>query len=786
VSRPHELVNLVSPGPRFGLQLGNQQGSSDQTFSFPLFRDLEEAGDPYVDLAGSWIAQVSLGNGEGTVRGSAVLVSGSYFSALGVGPALGRMLGEHDVVASEPARSVVLSFDYWTAAFGADPGVLGKTLTVTGQPLEIVGVAPRGFVGTTPGEDTSIFAPLTLDWYRNAELTMPIIADRGFSYVYVFGRLRPEILREEAEARLNATFGAITREVEVPQAAARGETGDLLELGARTLSLVPGAHGQSGAPAAARTPLTVFFAATATIFLIVCVNLANLMFARSAARVGEIALRASLGARKRRLYGQLSVEALVLAGIAALVSLPIALGVLRAVEALQPPGLGVLESALDFRAGAAAFAVAALSTVLFAVAPISKLVATDPARSLQAGGARAFGGKSVGRVRFTLATAQIALSMLLLVLAALFTQSLANVGRVDLGLRTDSIVTFALSPSVNGYSREQGAAVFEAVERELAAYPGVTHVSTAMVALLGNSQWSGGVVVEGFEPGQTSEQNVSFNQVGTGFFELLEIPLLAGRDFTVADTLGAPKVAIVNESFARRFGLGANPIGKRVGTSARGPLDMEVVGLVRDSAYDAVKAPPVPQLITPRRQSTNFGFGATFYVRTEQAAETLLAAVPRLVARVDSSLPVMQPQTFSSQVRHNVREDRLLTTLAATLACVATLLAAIGIYGVLSYMVAHRAREIGLRLALGAEPSGVRRLVLKQAGWMALAGVPTGLAAALVIGDFAAAMLYGIAPNDVRATIAAAVVLLAAVLIASYWPARRASRVDPVVALRAE
>jgi predicted permease len=676
----------------------------------------------------------------------------------------------------------MLSFDYWTTAFGADADVIGKTLVVGGRSLEIVGVTPRGFVGTTPDERPDVFTPITLEWFENSGIPGPVTKNRQFSYLYVFGRLRPGVSLESAQARLDASFRGIINDVEVPGAAADPEV-RIEELRARTLSLVPGARGQSQAPRLARTPLAVFFAATATILLIACVNLANLMFARSAGRLGEMAVRASLGAVSRRLYGMLAVEALLLAGFAALLSLPIALGVLRAIDVLQPRGLDVTVVGLDVRAIAAAFAIAALSALVFALAPMAKLVGTDPVRVLQANGARAFGGKSLGRFRFTLATAQIALSMLLLVLAALFVQSLANIARVDLGLRTESIVTFHLAPSLNGYEREQGAHFFEAVEREFAAEPGVVGVSTSAVMLLRGMSWGGQVTAEGSEE---SAQRVNFNEVGTGFFSLLDIPMLAGRDFTEGDTLGAPRVAIVNESFAQRFGLGPNPIGKRLTTNPRAPLDVEIVGLVRDSAYNLVKAPFVPQLITPRRQSPTFGLGATFYVRSTQSPSAMLAAVPRVVARVDSSIPVMNAETFNSVVRANVQTDWLLMTLAGTLAAIATLLAAIGLYGVLSYMVAQRSREIGLRLALGAEPGNVRSMVLKQVGWMVALGVPVGLAAALLIGELASALLYGLAPTDPRAAAAAAVVLAVTVLGASYRPAHKASRVDPVVALRAE
>jgi len=786
VSRPTELVNVLGGGVALN-QIVNQQGGHEATFSYPMFRDLEAAGEPHVALGASRIIPTSLGYGDRTEPGSVVLVSGGYFAALGVQPELGRALGEQDVADTQPT-AVMLSYDHWTTAYGADPAVLGRTLVVAGQPLEIVGVAPRGFVGTTPGARADAFAPVTLPWMQGRRT--PLIEDRFFSYLYVFGRLKPGVSLEQAEAALAPRYRAIVTDVEAPMLANlldENDAGILERFREQTLSLVSGARGQTRAPEFARIPLAVFFAATAMILLIACVNLANLMFARAATRIGEIAVRASLGAARRRLLGMLSVEALLLAGFAALLSLPVALGVLRGVDVLQPPGLGVPEIGLDPRTIAAALVIAAMSAVVFALAPILKLIATDPARALQSNGARAFGGKRLGRFRFALATTQIALSMLLLVLAALFAQSLVNVARVDLGLQTESVVTFRLIPGLNGYPAERQLQVFDDVERELAAQPGVMSVSTATVPLLAHSQWSTSVDVEGLDSAAPRETIVNANRIGTGFFATLDIPLLAGRDFTDADRQGRPKVAIVNESFVKRFGLPANPVGQRIGFDPpNGPLDTEIVGLVRDSAYDAVKNDFPAQVLLPRAQSQNFDNGATFYVRTTQPPESMLSAVPRLVGAVDPNLPVIEPSTFDSVVRRNVQTDWLLVSIAGVLAGVATMLAAVGIYGVLSYMVVRRTREIGLRLALGAEPAGVRRMVMRQVGWMAGVGVPIGIVAALLIGNLAASVLFGLAPADPAAIAAAAAVLAGAVFGASWWPARRASTVDPVVALRSE
>jgi predicted permease len=779
VANPGELVNLVAPGPRAANQIVNMQGTGDETFSYPMFRDLERAAEPYVDLAASRIIVAALGRDGSTAPGPVVLVSGGFFAALGVGPELGRVLTDADVEGT--ASTVVLSYDYWQTAYGADPSVLGRTLAVAGHPLTIVGVAPRGFVGTTPGERPAVFAPVTLEWGAVRPRT-PLVEDRFFNYLYSFGRLQPGVSLEQAQDVLNATFRAILNDVEAPVVASRDRNVDVAAYRAKTLSLVSGARGQSQEPQRAQGPLAVFFAATATILLIGCVNLANLMFARGAARIGEIAVRASLGAARRRLVSLLAVEALLLAALAAIASLPIAFGVLRAIDALEPPDLSTAGVGLDVRAVAAAFSIAAIATVVFALLPISKLVATDPVRALQGNSARAFGGKNLGRFRFGLATSQIALSMTLLVLAALFTQSLANIARVDLGLRTESIVAFRALPGLTGDSVERQRQTLDAIERELQSLPGVTHVGTAMVALLTGSNWGTSVFVEGFE----REQTINANQIGTGLLAALDIPLLAGRNFTAADTRDAPRVVIVNESFAQRFGLGANPVGKRLSFESGTQLDVEIVGLVADSAYDTVKGGFPAQILTPRGQANRFDNGVMFYVRSQQSPEAMLAAIPRLVARVDPSLPVIDASTFSSQARRTVRTDWLLATLSGTLAVVATLLAALGLYGVLSYMVTQRTRELGLRVALGAEPAGVRRMVLKHVGWMAGIGVPAGIIAALLIGNLAASFLFGLTPSDPRAMVAAVALIGAAVFGASYWPARKASRVDPVVALRAE
>jgi predicted permease len=348
------------------------------------------------------------------------------------------------------------------------------------------------------------------------------------------------------------------------------------------------------------------------------------------------------------------------------------------------------------------------------------------------------------------------------------------------------VVTFRLSPVLNGYEAEQSQGLFERVEAELAAQPGVTGVSAARVAVFAGSSWGNNVMVEGFEAGPDTDRNTRYNAVGADYFRALGIPLLAGRAFTAADGAGAPKVAIVNEAFARKFGLGRDAVGKRM---ARGgldaELDTEIVGLVRSARYNDVKRPEPPLLYVPYRQEERIG-SLTFYARSAVPPDGLLRSIPGLVARLDPNLPVDALKTLPQQVEESASFDHLITTLSAGFALVATLLAAVGLYGVLAYSVSQRTRDFGLRMALGADAANVRNMVLGQVGWMVLVGGAVGLAAALALGRLARSLLYEIEGPQPAVILVAVAVLSAVAFGAGYIPARRASRVNPMVALRYE
>ncbi|HEX5046608.1 MAG TPA: ABC transporter permease [Gammaproteobacteria bacterium] len=783
VAEPERLVNLGAPGPKWGSTSCGRAGDCEQVFSYPMFRDLEARQTVFAGLAGHRPFQASLAYHDRTLVTAGSLVSGQYFSALGVRPALGRLLGPQDEPQVGESDVVVLSHDYWQDELGADPAVVGQTLRVNGRQLTIVGVAPAGFSGTTLGLKPRLFVPLTLRWIMEPAARND--ADNRRSYwIYAFARLAPGVSRGQAAASVNSLYSAILNDVEAPLNSAMPP--DVLEqFRHRQVTMEPGERGQSTMASDSGRPLALLLGVAATLLAIVCVNVANLLLARGAARAGELAIRASLGASRRELAAQLLSESLLLAVLGGLASIPVAALVLRAIVALLPvPVANNIVIAVSGAAAAFAACVALGTVVLFGLLPAIQSTRVAPSAVMKGQGSRAVGAQGAARARALLATAQIAFSMALLATSGLFAQSLANIARVNLGMDVDSLVTFSVAPRLSGYEPERADALFDRLERELAEQPGITSVATSRVPLVTDSDSNTRMSIEGNDASPTVDMSSTWNAVSPGLRRTFSIPLLAGRDFTDADVESSAKVAIVNEAFVRKFALGGAAIGKQV-SAGSDAHDVTIVGVIADATYSNVKDAPPPQYIVPRHQSPSAAILA-FYVRASVPPEQLVGQIQRVVAQIDSTLPLNGLVPMRRVVQGNVYLDRLIAMLSGGFAGLATLLAAIGLYGVLAYGVAQRTRELGLRLALGATAARLRAMVLQQVGLMALAGVPIGLGAALLLGRAARSLLYGLSSSDPWVMAGAVAVLAVVVAAAGYLPARRAAKVAPMEALRYE
>jgi predicted permease len=783
VNEPGQLVDLTAPGPKPGSQSCNQAGSCNDVFSYPMFRDLQKAQGPFTGMAGHRAFGANLATGDQTLSGEGMLVSGSYFPVLGLRPSLGRLIGpsDDDVIGGHPVA--VLSHRFWTMHLGSDRAALGQPITVNGTAMTVIGVAPEGFVGTTLGTRADVFVPISMR--AAVSPGFDDFENRRSYWVYVFARLKPGLVMEQASAEINAKYSAIINDVEASlQTGMSDQTMERFR--AKKIGLADGRRGQSSIHRQARTPLTLLFAIVAVVLLNACANIANRLLARGASRSQEMAIRGSLGAGRGQLLGRLLTESFLLAVLGGVASLLVARGTLVFIASLLPPeSTATLDLTLSPPVLLFSAALVIGTGVLFGLYPALYSTRQDLATVLRASSGQPSGARSTARFRTVLVTVQIALSMTLLVAAGLFIKSLVNVSRVDLGMRVDHLVTFTISPENNGYEPAQSRALFQRVEGELAALPGVRAEAAAMVPVLAGSSWGLGVKVQGFQSGPDVDNGARYNLVGPGYFATLGMPLLAGREFTPADAGDSMNVAVVNQAFARKFHLDErDAVGKWMSLGGDS-LNIRIVGLVRDAKYNDVKDEVPATVFLAYRQNPRLGF-LTFYARTAGAPAPIMRMVPGIMKRLDPNLPVEELKTMRRQVSENVFLDRTIGTLASAFAALATLLAAIGLYGVLAYAVVQRTREFGLRMALGADNGRVRRMVLRQVARMTAVGGVVGIIAALGLGRAAQSLLYGLNGDDPWVVVIVAAGLTLVAFVAGYLPALRASRIEPMQALRYE
>ncbi len=781
VEKPEELVVLRSPGPKSGRSWSDGDGSA--SLSYPMYKAVRDKNNVFSGALARFAIALSV-SGEGqTERADGELVSGNYFDVLGVRPAIGRVFTDEDDRVPGAGTVIVLSHGYWTRHFGADPNILNKTLIVNGTPMTVVGVARAGFTGVQVGQQPDIFIPITM----KAQMTPNWngLEDHRDYWLAIIGRLNPGLSREQAEQAFAPIYGQILEE-ELPLAGKMSPERQQQFL-AKKMVFDSGSRGRPILQRNAKEPLIVLMSMVGLVLLIACANVANLLMARGAARQREIAIRMAVGAGRWRLVRQFLVESLTLSVAGGLAGLLVASWTIGGLVASIPEDFGAvgLSSQLDLRLLGFNLGLSILTGILFGVAPALKATRLNLEGTLREQGSSVSGSIAQVRFRKLLVLAQVVITAFLLVGAGLFARSLYNLQRIDLGLRPERLMTFSISPSLNGYTPVRTVALFDSLHQKLAAQPGVESVSEAVISVLTDSNSSANITVEGYESQEEENMNIGQNWIGPGFFSTLGIPLVKGREFASSDTTDSQKVAVINESMVRRFFGNREPIGAKFTFGAGKDIhpDIEIVGVVKDSKHGSVREEASPFAYIPYSQLKDLG-NATFYLKTRQDVGAMATALRSEVQRLDANLPVYNIKSLEQQVGESMFVDKFLTLLSMCFALLAALLASVGLYGVMAYTVTRRTREIGIRMALGATRGNVSWIILREVVALAGLGLLFGLPLGYALGWFTQSLLFGVKANDPLVFVGAGLLLIFATLLGGYLPARKAASIDPLVALR--
>jgi predicted permease len=774
VERPDELLHITFGEEKGsdGLILPGDPGASE--FTNPIWEQIRDRQDVFSGAFAFGRTDFNLASGGEVRPARGNWVSGDYFSTLGVRPAAGRLLSRGDDVRGCPPVAV-LSYGFWQSAFGGLPSVVGKTVSLDRTPHRIVGVADRSFFGVNVGESIQVYVPLC---------RAPLLDSRSDWFVHIMARPKPGVSLRQAAARMAAlapiVFESTVAEDWGPSEKAQYRQGKL--------AVVSGATGLSDVRREYRRALTVLMAAVVVVLLIACVNVANLLLARATVRAREMAIRMSIGAARQRIARQLLTESVVLAGIGAVVGVVLArwgtsllVGLLtRSTDAV------FLDLGVDGRVLAFTVTVAVATGILFGLAPAWRATRVDPQTALKANGR----GVLEGHTRFTagkaLVIAQIALSLVLVVGAGLLLGSFRNLTTLDPGFTRNGVLLVGVNLANAGYSPAELNPVHDDLLRRFRALPGVRGAGAAELTPISGMGWNGHISVDG-HVSSTSDNAVWFNQVSDGFFAAMGTQLVAGRDFDQRDRPTTPPVAVINETVARRLFPGTSPIGKYYRQAMHDRLDapVEIVGVVKDAKYRELREDPQATVYLAMGQAKRSSPFRQFELRTDGPVAALVPGVKRAVAEVNRSIAIdLTP--LSQQLDASLTRDRLMATLSGFFGVVALLLAMVGLYGTLSYNLARRRNEIGIRIALGAPRSRVVQLVLEEVARMVIAGLILGAVAALASTRLVRSLLYGVSASDPATVVVSVAILTVVAIAAGALPAWRAARVDPIAALREE
>lgn len=775
VANPDQLVVLSAYYPKDGPDI-------DGAFSYSMYQDLRDRNSAFSGVIARGGTQMNVSYGDQTERVRGELVSGNFFEVLGVRPWAGRFFTQDDDRTPSAHPVAVLSYTFWESRFNKDPNIIGNTILINEKPITVLGVAPPGFYGLDLSNNPDVRVPLMMTPVFNP-LPPTRLTSRRHQWLSVMARRKADLTPEQAQASLSVTYQQI-RQMEADQLSASNSEFNRDRFLTGQIATLPGDQGLRHLQTELKTSLLLLFGATCAVLLILCANLANLMLARATVRAQETAVRLALGAGRLRLLRQWLTEGVVLAAIGGAVGIFIALWIKAGLIAFIPPDFKQnLSATFDWRLYAFILVVSLVLGVAFSLAP-----AIQAARQVFAPGLRMESRSftSAGRLlslRSGLILVQVALSLPLLVSAALLLKTLQNLRSLDTGFGKENVLLASVNPALNGYEKERSTAFYDELLAKTRAMPGVKYASVATDSPISGGWDQNGVVVEGYTPKQGERMTCDATWVSSDYFKALEIPFVTGRDFDDRDRLGAPKVVIINEKMAKHYFGTTDVLGKHIGLED--VSDMTIVGVVRDAQYINLRESMRRHFYVPTMQEKQLT-GLTLHVKTSVPTDQVAEQLRAQLKAINPHLPLYNIKSLSTEIDESLVQERMVTWLTVAFGVLATLLTALGLYGVLTFSVARRTREIGIRVALGAQRRDVFRLIMIRGVILVGVGVAIGLGASFALSRVISTLLFGVTPNNVTTLVGVSVGLIAVALLACYVPARRATKVDPMVALRYE
>jgi predicted permease len=778
VRNPQELVVVKYADSR------SQQTEED--FSYPMYQAMRDKNMVFANVLTRSGVNFNASYGGQSERAVGEMVSGNYFETLGVRPFLGRLIDPEDDRAPGAHPVAVLSYGYWQRRFGSDPAIVGKNIVLNDNPIRIIGITPPGFYGTELARNPDIRVPLMM-----ATVFRPVPANRlqnpRHRWMTILARRKPEVTVAHAQATLDILYHQVLA-AELQELGSSVTAHDKERALASRIQLEPGNQGFAHLRGEMERPLLLMFSVTGIVLLVACANLANLLLARNAKRKQEVSVRLAIGAGRGRLIRQWLTESLLLAVLGGCAGIVVAYWAKTALLGFLPADFSAnLHAPMDLRVLSFALLASLITGLLLGLAPALQLSETGVSIALRADAPSIASGERLLSLRSALIFLQVALSLPLLIGAGLFLHSLRNLRGLNTGFVKENVFLATLNPALNGYPEERIKSLYDDLLSRVRTLPGVRAASLTTSSVISGGWDQEGVTVEGYEPGPDENMSPNAALISPGYFQTMGIPFAKGRDFTEQDTARRPKVVIINETMAHYFFGNKDPLGKKIGTDddPKVPPDREIIGVVKDAKYVRLSEAPRRHFYAPMAQEPRLS-DMTLQVRTSGDPEKIGDLVRAQVHDLDANLPLYATTTLEIQIDNSLTQERLLTWLSSLFGLLATLLASLGLSGVVAFSVARRTREIGIRMALGAQPGDILRNVVSHIAFLVTAGMAVGLAAACGLTRLLASMLYEVGSADPLAFAGACFLLGIVAALAAYLPAQRATQVDPVIALRYE